>query len=167
MRRQFGIVLQESLLFQVSIADNIRYAKPGASFEEIVNAAKIAEIHDDIAAMPEGYESIVGTRGVQLSVGQKQRISIARAVLANPAILIMDEATSALDSESERAIQIAMDRFLVNRTSFIVAHRLSTIRNADCILVMRDGEIIERGTHDELLAAGGFYAELYRSQFAQ
>ena len=132
---------------------------------EIVNAAKIAEIHDDIAAMPEGYESIVGTRGVQLSVGQKQRISIARAVLANPAILIMDEATSALDSESERAIQIAMERFLVNRTSFIVAHRLSTIRNADQVLVIDGGEIVERGTHDELLARDGAYPRLYVSQF--
>ena len=163
MRRQFGIVLQESLLFQVSIADNIRYAKPGASFEEIVNAAKIAEIHDDIAAMPEGYESIVGTRGVQLSVGQKQRISIARAVLANPAILIMDEATSALDSESERAIQIAMDRFLVNRTSFIVAHRLSTIRNADRIILLDKGVIQETGDHETLMAIeGGRYRELYQ-----
>jgi ATP-binding cassette subfamily B protein len=163
MRRQFGIVLQESLLFQVSIADNIRYAKPGASFEEIVNAAKIAEIHDDIAAMPEGYESIVGTRGVQLSVGQKQRISIARAVLANPAILIMDEATSALDSESERAIQIAMDRFLVNRTSFIVAHRLSTIRNADRIILLDKGVIQETGNHETLMAIeGGRYRELYQ-----
>ena len=163
MRRQFGIVLQESLLFQVSIADNIRYAKPGASFEEIVNAAKIAEIHDDIAAMPEGYESIVGTRGVQLSVGQKQRISIARAVLANPAILIMDEATSALDSESERAIQIAMERFLVNRTSFIVAHRLSTIRNADRIILLDKGVIPETGNHETLMAIdGGRYRELYQ-----
>ena len=162
MRRQFGIVLQESLLFQVSIADNIRYAKPGATFEEIVNAAKIAEIHEDILALPDGYESVIGTRNVQLSVGQKQRLSIARAVLANPAILIMDEATSALDSESERAIQIAMERFLVNRTSFIVAHRLSTIRNADRIVLLDKGVIQEMGDHATLMAIeGGRYRELY------
>ena len=162
MRRQFGIVLQESLLFQVSIADNIRYAKPGATFEEIVNAAKIAEIHEDILALPDGYESVIGTRNVQLSVGQKQRLSIARAVLANPAILIMDEATSALDSESECAIQIAMERFLVNRTSFIVAHRLSTIRNADRIVLLDKGVIQEMGDHATLMAIeGGRYRELY------
>lgn len=162
LRKQFGIVLQESLLFQISVTDNIRYAKPNATFEEVVNAAKIAEIHEDILKMPKGYDSVIGDRNVQLSVGQKQRVSIARAVLANPAILIMDEATSSLDSESERAIQIAMERFLVNRTSFIVAHRLSTIRNADRIILLDGGIIQEMGNHETLMKIeGGRYRELY------
>lgn len=162
LRRQFGIVLQESLLFQVSVTDNIRYAKPHATLDEVVNAAKIAEIHDDIVRMKHGYDSIIGDKDVQLSVGQKQRISIARAVLADPAILIMDEATSALDSESERAIQIAMDRFLVGRTSFIVAHRLSTIKNADRIVLLDKGKIQETGNHDTLIQIeGGRYRDLY------
>ncbi len=162
LRRQFGIVLQESLLFQVSIADNIRYGKPDATLEEVIHAAKIAEIHNDITAMPSGYESVIGDRNVQLSVGQKQRLSIARAVLADPAILIMDEATSALDSESEHAIQMAMERFLVGRTSFIVAHRLSTIRNADRIILLDAGTIAESGDHATLMAVpGGRYRELY------
>jgi ABC-type multidrug transport system fused ATPase/permease subunit len=162
LRRQFGIVLQESLLFNVSIADNIRYSKATAGMEEIVHAARIAEIHDVIEALPQGYASLVGGRDVQLSVGQKQRLSIARAVLADPAVLIMDEATSALDSESERAVQAAMDRFLVGRTSFIVAHRLSTVRNADRIILLDKGVIQEMGSHDELMRIpGGRYHGLY------
>ena len=162
LRGQFGIVLQESLLFTVSLEDNIRYARPGATHEEVERAARIAEIHDDIARMPRGYDSVIGDRDVQLSVGQKQRLSIARAVLADPAILIMDEATSSLDSESERAIQAAMDRFLSGRTSFIVAHRLSTIRNADRIILLDKGRICEMGTHDQLMAIeGGRYRDLY------
>ena len=162
LRRQFGIVLQESLLFQVSIAENIRYAKPDATMDEVINAAKIAEIHNDIVKMPKGYESVVGDRNVQLSVGQKQRLSIARAVLADPAILIMDEATSSLDSESEQAIQLAMERFLAGRTSFIVAHRLSTIRNADRIILLDGGVVVEMGDHATLMAIpGGRYRELY------
>ncbi len=162
LRRQFGIVLQESLLFQVSITDNIRYAKPDATLDEVINAAKIAEIHNDIVKMPKGYDSVVGDRNVQLSVGQKQRLSIARAVLANPAILIMDEATSSLDSESEHAIQVAMERFLTGRTSFIVAHRLSTIRNADRIILLDGGVIVEMGNHATLMSiTGGRYRELY------
>ena len=162
LRSQFGIVLQESLLFTVSIADNIRYARPDATMDEVVNAAKIAEIHEDILAIRNGYDAVIGDRDVQLSIGQKQRISIARAVLANPAIIIMDEATSSLDSESEKAIQRAMDRFLEGRTSFIVAHRLSTIRNADRIILLDGGVIAETGTHDELMAIpGGRYRELY------
>jgi len=162
LRRQFGIVLQESLLFQVSILDNIRYAKPDASMDEVVNAAKIAEIHDDIMAITGNYGAVVGNRNVQLSVGQKQRLSIARAVLANPAILIMDEATSSLDSESEAAIQLALGRFLNGRTSFIVAHRLSTIRNADRIILLDKGVIVEMGNHEELMGIeNGRYRDLY------
>ena len=162
LRGQFGIVLQESLLFTVSVADNIRYARPGASRADIENAARIAEIHDDILKLPRGYDSIIGDKDVQLSVGQKQRLSIARAVLADPAILIMDEATSSLDSHSEMAIQRAMSKFLANRTSFIVAHRLSTIRDADKIVLLDNGVIVESGTHDELMAIeGGRYRDLY------
>lgn len=162
LRRQFGIVLQESMLFTVSIADNISYARPSASRAEIENAARVAEIHEDILTLDGGYDAIIGDRDVQLSVGQKQRLAIARAVLANPAILVMDEATSALDSRSERAIQIAMERFLKNRTAFIVAHRLSTIRNAHHIVLLDAGQIVEYGTHDTLLTIpNGRYRHLY------
>jgi ABC-type multidrug transport system fused ATPase/permease subunit len=162
LRRQFGIVLQEPMLFSSSILDNIRYARPQATLEEIQAAAKIAEIHEFIESLPEGYSSILGTEGLELSVGQKQRITIARAVVANPAILIMDEATSALDSDSERAIQLAMERVLKGRTSFIVAHRLSTIRNADHIVLLEDGRIREMGNHDELMELPhGRYRDLY------
>ncbi|MFH1476250.1 MAG: ABC transporter ATP-binding protein [Verrucomicrobiota bacterium] len=152
LRAQFGIVLQDPLLFNVSIADNIRYARPDAVSAEIEAAAKVAEIHDFIMTLPDQYRTVLGTEGLQFSVGQKQRLTIARAVLADPVIMIMDEATSALDSESEQAIQLAMQRVLRNRTSFIVAHRLSTIRNATRIVLMRDGRIVEIGSHAELMA---------------
>ena len=162
LKSLFGIVLQESLLFTTSIADNIRYARPSASMEEVINAAKIAEIHNEILALPRGYNSVIGDKDVQLSVGQKQRISIARAVLANPTILIMDEATSSLDSRSEAAIKRALDSFLSKKTSFIVAHRLSTIKNADKIILLDKGKIIEQGNHDELMQIpNGRYKELY------
>jgi subfamily B ATP-binding cassette protein MsbA len=167
LRRQFGIVLQEPLLFTASIGDNIRYARPGATRQAIEEAARVAEIHDFIETLPQGYDTIVGVEGVQLSVGQKQRISIARAVAADPAILIMDEATSSLDSESERAIQVAMGRVLSHRTAFIVAHRLSTIRNADRIVVMKEGRILELGRHDELMRANRAYASLYRKHMGK
>ncbi|MEI7880360.1 MAG: ABC transporter ATP-binding protein [bacterium] len=162
LRRQFGIVLQEPQLFTASIADNIRYARPGATHEEVVMAARVAEIHDFILTLPDGYSTLIGVEGTQLSTGQKQRITIARAVAANPAILIMDEATSALDSESEQAIQLAMERLLKNRTAFIVAHRLSTIRTADLIILMNQGRILEQGNHDDLMKIpGGHYAAIY------
>ena len=162
LRRQFGIVLQEPLLFHISIADNIRYARLGATQSEIEAAAGVAEIHDFIRSLPKGYDTVLGREGLDLSVGQKQRVTIARAVLANPSILFMDEATSALDSESERAIQVAMARVLQGRTAFIVAHRLSTIRNADRIVLLDQGRIVEMGCHDELMSrTAGRYRELY------
>ena len=162
LRHQFGIVLQESLLFSISIKDNIRYSRPSATMEEIVNAAKTAEIHDFIMTLKDGYDTLVGDYGVELSVGQKQRINIARAICADPAILIMDEATSSLDSDSELAIQHAMDKVLQGRTSFVVAHRLSTIKNSDQIILLDKGVIQEQGTHDELMAMpNGRYHDLY------
>jgi subfamily B ATP-binding cassette protein MsbA len=162
LRRQFGIVLQESHLFSTSIRENIRYSRPGASEEEIIEAAKTAEIHDFIMTLPEGYDTAVGDFGVELSVGQKQRINIARAVCAKPAILIMDEATSSLDSDSEQAIQKAMEKVLSGRTSFVVAHRLSTIKNSSKIILLDQGHIQEQGTHEELMAMPrGRYRELY------
>lgn len=162
LRAQFGIVLQDPLLFNVSIADNIRYARPNATPAEIEAAAKVAEIHDFIMTLPDQYRTVLGTEGLQFSVGQKQRLTIARAVLADPVIMIMDEATSSLDSESEQAIQLAMQRVLRNRTSFIVAHRLSTIRNANRIVLMRNGRIMEIGSHAELMALPeGRYRALY------
>jgi ATP-binding cassette subfamily B protein len=162
LRRRLGIVLQESLLFGTSLIDNIRYGRPEATNEEVIAAAKVAEIHDYIESLPDGYDTVMGRGGVDLSVGQRQRVTIARAVLADPAILIMDEATSALDSDSERAIQRAMERVLEGRTSFIVAHRLSTIRHADQIVLLDEGSICEMGRHDELMAIpDGRYRSLY------
>ncbi len=162
LRAQFGIVLQEPLLFHVSMAENIQYSRVNASQAEIEAAAKIAEIHNFIQTLPDRYQTVLGSEGLQLSVGQKQRLTIARAILADPAVLIMDEATSSLDSESEHAIQLAMRRVLRNRTAFIVAHRLSTIRDAHRIVVMRDGGIMEIGSHDELMTVpGGQYRQLY------
>ena len=158
LRNQIGLVQQEVYLFCGTIRENIAYGKPGASMEEIIDAAKKANIHDFIMSLPDGYDSYVGERGTRLSGGQKQRISIARVFLKNPPILILDEATSALDNESERWIQHSLEELAKNRTTITIAHRLSTIRNADEILVVADTGIAERGTHDELLALNGIYA---------
>jgi ATP-binding cassette subfamily B protein len=164
MRKQIGIVLQTSLLFSVSIAENIAYGRPSASQEEIEAAAHAAQAHDFITEMPEGYETVVGERGVTLSGGQRQRVAIARALLLDPRILILDDSTSSVDTETERLIQQALDRLMQGRTTFVIAHRLSTVRRADLILVMQDGRIVERGTHDELLEKDGLYHEIYDLQ---
>jgi ATP-binding cassette subfamily B protein len=148
-----------------SIRDNIAYGKPGATDEEILQAAESAGIHDFISGLPDGYDTYVGERGTRLSGGQKQRIAIARVFLKNPSVLILDEATSALDNESERYIQESLDRLSKNRTTIVIAHRLSTIRNADEIIVIADDGIAERGSHQELLEKNGIYAKYYNMQF--
>ena len=160
LRGSIGIVQQDVFLFAGSILDNIRYGRPDATMEEIVEAAKQAEIHEDIMRMPNGYDTIVGERGIMLSGGQKQRVSIARIFLKNPRVLILDEATSALDTATERKIQAAFDRLAKGRTTLVIAHRLSTIKNADEIIVIGEHGILERGTHSELVRQGGVYAEL-------
>ena len=165
LRDNIGIVTQETYLFNGTIKDNLLYAKDDATDEEIINACKIASIHDFIVNQPKGYDTEVGNRGLKLSGGEKQRISIARVILKNPKILILDEATSALDSISENAIQDALDVLMEGRTSIVIAHRLSTILKADKILVVNKGVIAEQGTHEELLALGGTYKELYETQF--
>jgi ATP-binding cassette subfamily B protein len=165
LRSNLALVPQEVLLFGGSIRENIAYGKPGASEEEIVTAAKQANAHDFITDLAEGYETLVGDRGAQLSGGQRQRIAIARAILADPAILVLDEATSSLDAESERLVSDALDKLMENRTSLIIAHRLSTVRRCDQILVMSAGTVLERGTHEELIAKpGGLYGSLARLQ---
>lgn len=165
LRQQVGVVLQEPILFTGSVRENIRFGNPAASEEEVVAAAKAANAHDFIDELQQGYDTLVGERGAHLSGGQRQRISIARALLKDPRLLILDEATSALDSESERLIQEALVRLMEGRTSFVVAHRLSTIINADQIVVLDRGRIVEQGTHEELLLANGLYAELCAKQF--
>ncbi len=164
LRRCMGLVSQDVFLFHGTVADNIAYGSFDATEEEILKAAKIAEADEFIAQLPQGYETIVGERGQKLSGGQRQRIAIARAVLKNPPILILDEATSAVDNETEAAIQRSLERITVDRTTIAIAHRLSTIRNADCIYVMEYGELVESGTHEELLQKSGIYANLWRVQ---
>ena len=165
VRRNIGIVQQDVFLFSGTIRENILYGRPGATDEEVIEAAKRANIHDYIVTLANGYETEIGERGVKLSGGQKQRLSIARVFLKDPAILILDEATSALDNTTEILIQQALDELCKGRTTLVVAHRLSTIRNADEIAVVIHGEITERGTHEELLKAGGTYQKLYSLQF--
>lgn len=165
LREQVGIVPQETMLFNGSVYNNILYGRLDATKEEIEAAAKAANAHDFIMQLTDGYETKLGDRGVNLSGGQRQRIAIARAILKNPRILILDEATSALDTESERVVQEALDRLMVGRTSFVIAHRLLTVKNADKILVLEKGNLVESGTHDELLALDGLYAHLYKIQY--
>jgi ATP-binding cassette, subfamily B, bacterial MsbA len=167
LREQIGLVAQEATLFGGTVAENIRYGRLDATDEELVAAARDANAHDFISALPEGYDTVVGDRGSRLSGGQRQRVAIARAILKDPPILLLDEATSSLDNESERLVQEALDRLKVGRTTIIVAHRLSTIRAADRIAVLDDGWLVELGTQDELLALDGLYARLHRTQFSE
>ena len=155
-----GVVAQETYLFHASVAENLRFAKPSATDDEIVAAAKVAHIHDHLMSLPDGYDTIVGERGYRFSGGEKQRLAIARAVLRDPPVLVLDEATSALDTQTEQAVQEAIDAASAGRTTITIAHRLSTIRDADEIIVLDHGEIAERGTHADLLALGGHYAAL-------
>ena len=166
LRGNFGMVLQDTWLKSGTIRDNIAYGKPDASQEEIEAAAKAAYAHSFIKRLPNGYDTLIRESGGNISAGQKQLLCIARVMLLMPPMLILDEATSSIDTRTELKIQSAFDRMMQGRTSFVVAHRLSTIKGADIILVMKDGNIIERGNHDELLKLGGFYAKLYESRFA-
>ena len=165
LRQMFGMVLQDTWLFHGSIKENIRYGKLDATDEEVIEAAKAAHVHRFVQTLPNGYDMELNEEASNVSQGQKQLLTIARAILADPKILILDEATSSVDTRTEVRIQKAMDNLMRGRTSFIIAHRLSTIRDADLILVMKDGDIIEQGNHEELLKQNGFYAELYNSQF--
>jgi ATP-binding cassette subfamily B protein len=165
LRGRMGMVLQDTWLFRGSIKENIRYGRLDATDDEVVAAARAARVHNFIKALPGGYDTVLAEDAANISQGQRQLLAIARAVLANKPILILDEATSSVDTRTEGQIQLAMRDLMRGRTSFVIAHRLSTIRDADVILVMRDGDIVEQGTHRALLALGGFYAELYNGQF--
>ena len=165
LRKVFGMVLQDTWLFNGSIMENIRYGNLNATDEEVIEAAKAAHVHHFVKTLPDGYNMELNEDASNVSQGQKQLLTIARAILADPKILILDEATSSVDTRTEVLIQKAMDNLMKNRTSFIIAHRLSTIKDADLILVMKDGDIVEQGTHNELLSKKGFYASLYNSQF--
>lgn len=165
LRSQIGIVQQDVYLFAGSIYENIAYGKPGATREEVITAAKNANAHEFIMAFPDGYDTDIGQRGIKLSGGQKQRLSIARVFLKNPPVLIFDEATSALDNESEKVVQDSLEKLAKNRTTFVIAHRLTTIQNAEKILVLTEEGIAETGTHEELLAKGGIYEKLYHMHY--
>ena len=167
LRNQIGIVMQQSLLFNATIDENIAYGKPDATRDQIVAAAKSANAHDFISEFPDGYLTEVGERGVTLSGGQKQRIAIARALLIDPRILILDDATSSVDTRTEHLIQQALERIMAGRTTFVIAQRMSTILKADQIIVLRDGEIIQRGAHEDLLRDGGLYEEIYKLQLEE
>ena len=165
LRKMFGMVLQDTWLFGGTVKDNIKYSKEEATDTEVIQAAKAAHVHHFIKTLPNGYNSLINEESTNISAGQKQLLTIARVILADPKILILDEATSSIDTRTEIQIQSAMDNLMKGRTSFIIAHRLSTIKNADLILVINHGDIVEQGTHEELLAKNGFYADLYNSQF--
>ena len=165
LREQIGIVPQETILFNGTVYDNILYGRLDASEAEVIAAAQAANAHEFIEKLPDQYNTSIGERGATLSGGQRQRIAIARAILKNPRILILDEATSALDTESEKLVQQALDKLMVGRTSFVIAHRLSTVQRADLIVVLAKGAIVEQGTHSELLAKGGLYRKLHQVQF--
>jgi subfamily B ATP-binding cassette protein MsbA len=167
LRRAIGLVPQEPALFSGTIRENIAYARPEAPVEQVEAAARAAHAHEFIERLPNGYDTLVGERGVKLSGGQRQRIAIARAILKDPAVLILDEATSSLDTESERLVEDALERLLVGRTTLIIAHRLSTVRRADRLVVLDHGRIVEQGSHTALLALGGLYARLYQQQFRE
>jgi subfamily B ATP-binding cassette protein MsbA len=167
LRQQIGLVQQEAVLFGGTVRDNIRYGRLDATDAEVEAAARSANAHDFVSALPEGYDTAVGDRGQRLSGGQRQRVAIARAILKDPPILLLDEATSSLDNESERLVQDALDRLKEGRTTIIIAHRLSTIRSAHRIAVLDDGWLVELGTHEDLLAREGLYARLYRLQFTE
>jgi ATP-binding cassette subfamily B multidrug efflux pump len=164
LRGQIGIVLQDPLLFSASIRDNIAYGRPEAGLEAVIAAAKAARAHDFITEFADGYETLVGERGVTLSGGQRQRIAIARALLMDPRILILDDSTSSVDPETEHLIQLALAELMKDRTTFIIAQRLTTVKKADLILVLENGRVVERGTHEELIRADGVYREIYHLQ---
>jgi len=167
LRRQIGIVMQDVFIFSGTVADNIAFGKPEASKDEIIEAAKLARLHDFITSLPDGYQTLIGERGITLSGGQRQRLTIARALLTDPRILILDDSLSFVDANTEKEIQIAIEDAMEGRTCFIIAQRLSTIKNADRIMVLDDGKIIEFGTHTELLARDGVYRRIYETQFLQ
>eukprot|EP01137_Pigoraptor_chileana_P035614 Opistho-2@29922 len=164
LRNTMSLVGQEPILFAASIAENIRYGREAAGFDEVVAAAKLANLHDFVESLPDKYDTLVGEKGTQLSGGQKQRVAIARALVREPKLLLLDEATSALDAESEKIVQEALDRASAGRTTIVIAHRLSTVRNAHAIAVVRGGRIVELGRHDDLIAQKGFYRDLVSKQ---